>query len=444
MEVLGIPIAGARTRRIRARIGPATDDLHVGSMTRGRTGPRFRSPLMLLIALVLAYPAPMLAQTCNPVGYWTATDRYQCTTGEWFCGLLVGGFIKLASDGTGTLKWPYCSETFSLTWSGTTSVHIDAAHSLGQDSCFPYTMDVSLSADCKGLSGIFTNYWGETGPTEWTRNELKVSRSSLTVATAEGVPAQGSRATPSPGSFSYLANNEAGPNPPSVAMSTSNTSTSNPNLLDISARGGMRTPTPGGRSRLVANYVLDYPFISNTTTNDANTFAAFGMSCYIVALESDYGAIPDHCASTRINGIRYTGTVTNPYGLAGTYCSAFIANVKLQGTGQLNNGTYVAYAPSTNTISTVSSVTGADGTAVIAGQTVARDRAIIPGRGVLVDVDGIGTGLLANDTGGAIIGYRLDLFNGAGVAACAGYTNPIFVGVCNPQQTTTCPGSTLQ
>ncbi len=61
----------------------------------------------------------------------------------------------------------------------------------------------------------------------------------------------------------------------------------------------------------------------------------------------------------------------------------------------------------------VAAVTGADGTAVVAGGSVARDRAVIPGRGVLVDVDGAGNGLLANDTGGAIRGYCLDLFNGA-------------------------------
>jgi membrane-bound lytic murein transglycosylase len=92
----------------------------------------------------------------------------------------------------------------------------------------------------------------------------------------------------------------------------------------------------------------------------------------------------------------------------------------------------------------VSTVTGADGTPVVPGQTVARDRAIIPGRGVQVDIEGVGAGLLANDTGGAILGYRLDLFNGAGIAACANYSNPIAISACNPEQTGTCPGSGLK
>jgi membrane-bound lytic murein transglycosylase len=117
--------------------------------------------------------------------------------------------------------------------------------------------------------------------------------------------------------------------------------------------------------------------------------------------------------------------------------------VKLQGTGQLNNGSYINYGVATRTMTAVAAVTGADGTAVIAGMSVARDRAVIPGRGILVDVSGVGTGLLANDTGGAIRGYRLDLFNGAGRAACAGYSNPVGVGVCQTAQPA-CPGSALQ
>jgi membrane-bound lytic murein transglycosylase len=94
-------------------------------------------------------------------------------------------------------------------------------------------------------------------------------------------------------------------------------------------------------------------------------------------------------------------------------------------------------------ITAVSVIDGADGTPVVAGQTVARSRSIIPGRGVLVDVDSVGTGLLANDTGGAIVGYRLDFYQGSGKAVCAGYTNPMGVSDCSPAQTK-CPGSALQ
>ena len=50
------------------------------------------------------------------------------------------------------------------------------------------------------------------------------------------------------------------------------------------------------------------------------------------------------------------------------------------------------------------------------------------------------TSVIANDTGGSITGYRLDLFNGTGQAVCSGYSNPIVIGACN-SPTSTCPSS---
>lgn len=70
----------------------------------------------------------------------------------------------------------------------------------------------------------------------------------------------------------------------------------------------------------------------------------------------------------------------------------------------------------------------------MAGQTVARDLNIIPAGGVLLDLNGIGTGLLANDTGGKIQGYRIDRYMGSGVAACSGAnaSNVVSIGGCHP------------
>jgi hypothetical protein len=55
----------------------------------------------------------------------------------------------------------------------------------------------------------------------------------------------------------------------------------------------------------------------------------------------------------------------------GTYCASFIANVKLQGSAQLNNGQDIQYNVTTQKIVSVSSINGSDGTPVVAGQTVA-------------------------------------------------------------------------
>jgi len=76
----------------------------------------------------------------------------------------------------------------------------------------------------------------------------------------------------------------------------------------------------------------------------------------------------------------------------------------------------------------------ADGTAPVAAQTVVRDRAIIPGKSVTFALDGLGEGIWADDTGGAISAYRLDFYGGAGNAACSGssnaHNNPIFFEAC--------------
>ena len=60
---------------------------------------------------------------------------------------------------------------------------------------------------------------------------------------------------------------------------------------------------------------------------------------------------------------------------------------------------------------------------------------------VMVTVDGINNNqpLRATDTGGNVIGYHLDLFNGAGKSACANYPNPMGVAACSPGGATCWP-----
>ncbi|MCM8622200.1 MAG: 3D domain-containing protein [Candidatus Accumulibacter sp.] len=317
---------------------------------------------------------------------------------------------------------------------GTTGFNVDARYPGGAGDCQGFTESLTYSGDCQTVSGTYRNDDGSSGNDSWTRigPTIALTRALLTIINATGTPAGGL--------FGFSTTLLSGSNGVTLAQASGYTTSSNPDYIQLTAPGGGGAPSPGGLARLVAKYTVN----SAEAKNDLNTIATFGMSCYMVALESDYGTPPSSCTSTRIAGVTYSGALTNPHGLTGTYCSSFIANVRLQGTGQLNSGSYAHYNTSTSLIDIVTSVTGADGTAVVAGGTVARDRAIIPGRGVLVDVDGVGNGLLANDTGGAIRGYRLDLFNGAGRAACAAYSNPHGVGVCQTPQGTTCPGSTLQ
>jgi hypothetical protein len=119
--------------------------------------------------------------------------------------------------------------------------------------------------------------------------------------------------------------------------------------------------------------------------------------------------------------------------------------VALQGSGQNSSGTLVHYVsggyPPGSIFQIISQLTGSDGTPVIPNGSVARDRSIIPRGGVLVDANGIGSGLLANDTGDGIVGYRLDYYKGIGAGVCANFNNIMAISGCNPGNTN-CPSDT--
>ncbi len=166
-------------------------------------------------------------------------------------------------------------------------------------------------------------------------------------------------------------------------------------------------PTPGG----LAQITIAYRPPTGAVLQKQFNVPTFGMSCYYTALEWDWGAPPNSCQNVRIGSVQSAES-------HGTYCSSFIAEVKLQGSAVLNSGTKIQYTPGTRAINSVAQISTADGSAAVVGQTVARDRSIISGTGVHVDLDGIGSNLLANDTGGRIGGYRLDLYQGAGQARC--------------------------
>src|SRR5262249_43454291 len=78
------------------------------------------------------------------------------------------------------------------------------------------------------------------------------------------------------------------------------------------------------------------------------------------------------------------GSSTNPAGLpARQYCNSFLGMVKLNGSGELkDNTTKIQYSSGSYpswVFRVVAAIDGADGRAVVAGQTGARDRSIIPG-----------------------------------------------------------------
>lgn len=246
--------------------------------------------------------------------------------------------------------------------------------------------------------------------------------------------------TPAGGSFGYVANILQGRTIASIGFAPGNTPTSNPNTAQLSNPANPSTsgkPSPGGLAKITASYGVGDQ--SATTSFNA---ATFGLSCYYTTSEEEWGTPPKKCRTIKIKGITYSGIAKETYGLAGTYCSSFIAEVKIQGSGVTAAGAKVQYIkPATGAavIKKVKAINGADNSPVVPGKTIARDPSIIPRGKVLVDINLIGDGLLANDTGGDIIEYRIDLYKGLGPNVCKSFNNIMAVSACRPANPK-CPG----
>ena len=148
--------------------------------------------------------------------------------------------------------------------------------------------------------------------------------------------------------------------------------------------------------------------LSNNTHYDG-----FQITNYTVALESNYSG----------------AQVCNSQGLSGCYYQDFLCSgtgVAMQGTGYANNGTYVKYVSggggwcggysylcncASAVFTTVSGVTGASGRTLVANYSIAVDPNYIP-LGWYVWIDGLNRWYRADDTGGAIVGYRIDVYTG--------------------------------
>ena len=148
----------------------------------------------------------------------------------------------------------------------------------------------------------------------------------------------------------------------------------------------------------------------------ANWESQFFMTAYIIASEADYGG----------------QTVTNPCGLTGTYRRNFLygAGVLLQGSGQALNGDFIGidFARSGHPLNgnnvcfrVNNCAVTASGACATAGTTIAVDRGVVP-MGASVNIQTVGD-RVAQDTGGGINGYHIDVFRGFGRASMAGWGN---------------------
>jgi len=315
------------------------------------------------------------------------------------------------------------------------------------DSVPTETATYTVYGYCDGYVGMdcpkdtYTILWSTSFPVQIINiPTINLERIDLMDVKATGTP--NVTGTSENSAFNYYTVNVAGSSVATIGYASGSNAQSNPTFFQLTepdnpCTGGV--PCQGGLESITAKYTVN----GVSSADKSFSVPTFGMSCYYTTLESDWGAPPNNCTvPLKWKGVRYTGAVTNPSGLNGTYCLAFIEDVLLNtGSGVLNNGQDIQQ--NNGNIVRVSTIKSADGSPVVAGQTVARDRSIIPGIGVLIDLDQVGTGILANDIGSDIIGYRLDLYQGAGKGVCANNNNIMAVGACTPA-TSGCPASAIQ
>ena len=121
-----------------------------------------------------------------------------------------------------------------------------------------------------------------------------------------------------------------------------------------------------------------------------------------MALESDYSA-----SKVAVSGITDA-----------KFKSDFLADVKMNGTGKADSGKYIHW--NGNGYSYIDKPTTATGTEATEGRTIAVDPKYIPRAKVggrwkraTVNISGIGN-RVAEDVGGGIVGYKIDVFMGLG------------------------------
>lgn len=125
----------------------------------------------------------------------------------------------------------------------------------------------------------------------------------------------------------------------------------------------------------------------------------------------------------------FTGTRVRAPGISGTkFYDKFLDAVKMNGSGMALNGKYLHYSSSTGTFTYLKPTT-ATGTTPDASKTIAVDPYFIPRsrpdgtwKRAIVDIEGIGL-RRAEDGGGAIKGYRIDVYVGLGKKSLAGFKN---------------------
>lgn len=283
---------------------------------------KFSAIIALMLPLLVGgekmFAQPQRRASCSVPGHWTTSF----------------GKITINPDLSGTFVAPYCSHPFGV------SVRLQGGNAFtarfkweGDASCQSFTESMAFTTtDCNTAQGTYLNDAGDgtRGSDVWSRSvpQLSLSRPNLTAVETQGMPAGGA--------FSYTAKKLSGGSVAGIKFAPGVSAADNPNMINLinpNNPSAIKAPSQGGLVQITDKYTTPH----DGKTSKTFSVPTFGVSCYYTTLEADWGTPPAACSSITIRGRRYAGTITNPLGFAGTYCSSFIAELKLQGAAYTND-----------------------------------------------------------------------------------------------------------
>lgn len=359
-------------------------------------------------------PRQQMYRTKSAVNTTNATPCSLPGTWSLPTGMEDGGdmIIEIKPDLTGTLTHPYCAmpHTVMATLTGIDSFVLDASYP-PDPVCVGAVMNLAHAADCVTASGtgfnkhmpdllfeVTLNRVSSSGvfpgkvsvPAnarvefwDWQKKKFLLTESAVaTTIINHGNPAVGL-------SVSLQSNRPTkdtivGPSAPTNSQGTTLARIQTRDQIEPSVITVAAPTSASGYNAQIDWLPAEYEL-------------PFQITCYVIAEE-------------RLNPS--TSKISAPGLPVGspTYNRAFLADVALQGSGQLNDGRYIRYSLETGQYSYEKCALTASGECAVEGRTVAVDPTYVPFRST-INIDGLGE-RKALDTGGRILHAHIDEFYG--------------------------------
>ena len=347
----------------------------------------------------------------------TATESDHCEVpGRWAdrsTDFFDGSVYIIHRDLTGSRHWPNsCDEDITISITSPTTFYLHSTPD-GVPGCahFPYHANITF-ATCDTATGIFEQEPSNGQGTEnWTRRGPAVTIANAAAYIETTARVQGAVLPQTPGTLQTSSDLTMTVRDQGVLVpgQTFDIDSEHPTGQDSFKQPGptnflgQTSATVKTRSQTGISIVRSSTEAVSTSSSAHVTWlpahyeSTFHLTCYVVSLESDFDSDP----------IRDTDLPGLPP--PNSFPHSFVVDTRLQGTGYTDDGRYLHYLGS-GTYRWDRCPRGSSGVCVTDHLSMAVDPTVIPLRSTL-NVEGDG-GRVAQDTGGNINGYHVDLFYG--------------------------------